>query len=132
MTKTRNDVCGYPVIIQKYKPYSNGTSNQKWNCVEDSKAFVAFHSTALDKEITAANYAGICTSSVIKEENVDQPGYYYLAPTGKKKTMLCLACGRSMRAEKGLKQLLPGLPFLCASGSKTQKQFSRGPFKVIS
>ncbi|XP_044114945.1 doublecortin domain-containing protein 1 isoform X2 [Neovison vison] len=132
MTKTRNDICGYPVIIQKYKPYNNGTSNQKWNCVDDSKSFVAFHSTALDKEITAANYAGICTSSVIKEENVDQPGYYYLAPTGKKKTMLCLACGRSMRAEKGLQQLLPGLPFLCASGSKTQKQFSRGPFKVIS
>ncbi|XP_022362915.1 uncharacterized protein LOC111149926 [Enhydra lutris kenyoni] len=132
MTKTRNDVCGYPVIIQKYKPHNNGTSNQKWNCVEDSKAFVAFHSTALDKEITAANYAGICTSSVIKEEDVDQPGYYYLAPTGKRKTLLCLACGRSMRAEKGLKQLLPGLPFLCASGSKSQKQFSRGPFKVIS
>ncbi|XP_045871812.1 doublecortin domain-containing protein 1 [Meles meles] len=132
MTKTRNDVCGYPVIIQKYKPYNNGASNQKWNCVEDRKAFVAFHSTALDKQITAANYAGICTSSVIKEENVDQPGYYYLSATGKKKTMLCLACGQSMRAEKGLKQLLPGLPFLCASGSKTQKQFSRGPFKVIS
>ncbi|XP_072615133.1 doublecortin domain-containing protein 1 isoform X3 [Vulpes vulpes] len=132
MTKTRNEVCGSPVIVQKYKPYNNGTSNQKWNYVENIKAFVAFHSTALDKEITAANYAGICTSSVIKGENIDQPGYYYLSPAGKKKTMLCLACGQSMRAEKGLKQLLPGLPFLCASGSKIQKPFSRGPFKVIS
>ncbi|XP_038310280.1 doublecortin domain-containing protein 1 isoform X4 [Canis lupus familiaris] len=132
MTKTRNEVCGSPVIVQKYKPYNNGTSNQKWNYVENIKAFVAFHSTVLDKEITAANYAGICTSSVIKGENIDQPGYYYLSPTGKKKTMLCLACGQSMRAEKGLKQLLPGLPFLCASGSKIQKPFSRGPFKVIS
>lgn len=37
------------------------------------KAFMAFHSTALDKEITAANYAGICTSSVVKEGNIDQP-----------------------------------------------------------
>nr|XP_025735252.1 uncharacterized protein LOC112829786 [Callorhinus ursinus] len=73
MTKTRNEVCGYPVIVQKYKPYNNGTSNQKWNYVENTKAFMAFHSTALDKEITAANYAGICTSSVIKEENIDQP-----------------------------------------------------------
>ncbi|XP_054441943.1 doublecortin domain-containing protein 1 [Pteronotus mesoamericanus] len=129
MTKTRNEVCGYPVIVQKYKPYNNGTSNQKWNYIEHTKAFMAFHSTALDKEITAANHAGICTSSVVKEENIDQPGYYYLTPAGK--IMLCLACGRSMRAEKGLKQLLPGLPFLCASGSKTQKPFSRGPFKVI-
>nr|XP_021540441.1 LOW QUALITY PROTEIN: uncharacterized protein LOC110575745 [Neomonachus schauinslandi] len=132
MTKTRNEACGYPVIVQKYKPYNNGTSNQKWNYVENTKAFMAFHSTALDKEITAANYAGICTSSVFKEENIDQPGYYYLSPTGKKKTMLCLACGQSMRAEKGLKQLCPGLPFLCASGCKTQTPFSRGPFKVIS
>jgi hypothetical protein len=37
------------------------------------KAFVAFHSTALDKEITSANFAGVWTSSVIKEENIDQP-----------------------------------------------------------
>uniref|UniRef100_A0A8C4LZP5 Doublecortin domain-containing protein n=1 Tax=Equus asinus asinus TaxID=83772 RepID=A0A8C4LZP5_EQUAS len=46
--------------------------------------------------------------------------------------MLCLACGQSRRAEKGLKLLLPGLPFLCASGSQTQKPFSRGPFKTIT
>ncbi|XP_039077085.1 doublecortin domain-containing protein 1-like [Hyaena hyaena] len=132
MTKARNEVCGYPVIVQKYKPYNNGTSNQKWNYIETIKAFMAFHSTSLDKEVTAANYAGICTSSVIKEENIDQPGYYYLSPTGKKKIVLCLACGQSMRGEKKLKQSLPGMPFLCASGSKTQKPFSRGPFKVIS
>uniref|UniRef100_A0A671EK97 Doublecortin domain containing 1 n=1 Tax=Rhinolophus ferrumequinum TaxID=59479 RepID=A0A671EK97_RHIFE len=132
MTKARNEARGYPVIVQTYKPYNNGTSNQKWNYIENGKAFMAFHSTALDKEITAANYAGICTSSVVKEEKVDQPGYYYLSPTGKKRTMLCLACGQSMRVEKGLKQLLPGLPFLCASGSKTKKPFSRGPFKVIT
>lgn len=41
--------------------------------MKSMKAFMAFHSTALDKEITAANYAGVCTSSVIREENVDQP-----------------------------------------------------------
>ncbi|KAM9659295.1 doublecortin domain-containing protein 1 [Trichechus inunguis] len=132
MTKAGNEVDGYPVIVQKYKPYNNGTANQKWHYMENMKAFMAFHSTALDKEITAANYAGICTSSVIKEESIDQPGYYYLSSDGKRKTMLCLACGRSMRAEKGLKQLLPGVPFPCASGSKTQKPFSLGPFKVIT
>uniref|UniRef100_A0A4W2FQ34 Doublecortin domain containing 1 n=1 Tax=Bos indicus x Bos taurus TaxID=30522 RepID=A0A4W2FQ34_BOBOX len=131
MTKARDKVCGYPVIAQKYKPHNNGASNQKWNYLKSTKAFMAFQSTSLDKEITAANYAGVCTSSVIREENIDQPGYYYLSPSGKKKTMLCLACGRSVRAEKGLKQLLPGLPFLCASASKTQKPFSHGPFKVM-
>ncbi|XP_054380519.1 doublecortin domain-containing protein 1 isoform X8 [Pongo abelii] len=132
MTKTRNEVCGYPVIVQKYKPYNNGAANQKWHYMKNIKALVAFHSTALDKEITSANYAGVCTSSVIKEENIDQPGYCYLSPDGKRKTMLCLACGQSMRTEKGLKQLLPGVPFLCISGTKTQKPFLRGPFKVIS
>ncbi|XP_060032632.1 doublecortin domain-containing protein 1 [Erinaceus europaeus] len=132
MTKATKEDQGYPVIVQKYKPYNNGTSNQKWNFIENMKAFMAFYSTALDKEITAANYAGICTSSVVKEENINQPGYCYLSPNGKKKTMLCLACGQSMRAEKGLKQLLPGVSFLCASGSKAHKSFSRGPFKVIN
>ncbi|XP_045049982.2 doublecortin domain-containing protein 1 isoform X1 [Desmodus rotundus] len=131
MTKTRNEVCGYPVVVQKYKPYDNGASNQKWNYIEPTKAFMAFHSTALDKEITAANHAGVCTSSVFKED-IDQPGYYYLSPAGKKKIMLCLACGRSRRTAKGLKQVLPGLPFLCASGSETQKPFSRGPFKAVN
>ncbi|XP_045413671.1 doublecortin domain-containing protein 1-like [Lemur catta] len=132
MTKAGNDVGGHPVIVQKYNPCNNGTANQKWNYVENMKAFIAFHSTALNKEITSANYAGICTSSVIKEENIDQPGYYYLSPGEKRKMMLCLACGRSMRAEKGLKELLPGVPFFCVSGSKTQKPFSPGPFKVIN
>ncbi|XP_036896344.1 doublecortin domain-containing protein 1 [Sturnira hondurensis] len=131
MTKTRNDVCGYPVVVQKYNPYNNGASNQKWNYVEPTKAFMAFHSTALDKEITAANHAGICTSSVFRED-IDQAGYCYLSPAGKKKIMLCLACGRSMRTEKGLKPVPPGMPFLCASGSETQKPFSRGPFEAIS
>ncbi|KAM4846117.1 LOW QUALITY PROTEIN: doublecortin domain-containing protein 1 [Thomomys bottae] len=131
VTKLPNKASGYPVVVQKYKPHNNGAANQKWHYKENMKAFMAFHSTALDKEITSANLAGICTSSIIKE-NIDQPGYYYLSPGEKRKTMLCQTCGRCMRAEKGLKPLLPGVPFLCASGSKTQKSLSRGPFKVIS
>ncbi|KAL1786181.1 hypothetical protein HispidOSU_015230 [Sigmodon hispidus] len=130
MTKAQNEAYGYPVIIQKYKPYSNGAANQKWHYMENKKTFTAFYSTALDKEITAANSCGLCTSSVTKE-NIDQPGYCYLSPDGKKKLMLCLACGWSMRAEKGLKELLPNSPFFCVSGSE-QKPLPRRPFKVIS
>ncbi|KAM5248426.1 LOW QUALITY PROTEIN: doublecortin domain-containing protein 1 [Ctenodactylus gundi] len=132
MTKARLEACGYPVIVQKYKPYNNGTANQKWHYIESAKTFIAFHSATLDKEITSANFSGICTASVIKEENIDQPGYYYFCPGRRSKTMLCLACGRSVREQEGLKLLPPGMPFLCASGSKTQKPLSRGPFKVIS
>ncbi|XP_035302749.1 doublecortin domain-containing protein 1 isoform X1 [Cricetulus griseus] len=130
MTKAQNEAHGYPVIIQKYKPYGNGAANQKWHYMENTRTFIAFHSTALDKEVTAANSSGLCTSSVTKE-NIDQPGYCYLSPDGKKKMMLCLACGQSMRAGKGLKQLLPGVPFFCVSGSE-QKSLARRPFKVIS
>lgn len=130
MTKAQNEAHGYPVIIQKYKPHSNGAANQKWHYVANTRTFIAFHSTALDRKITAANSSGLCTSSVTKE-NIDQPGYCYLSPDGKKKMMLCLACGQSMRAEKGLKQLPPGTPFFCVSGSE-QKSLPRRPFKVIS
>ncbi|XP_076785496.1 doublecortin domain-containing protein 1 isoform X2 [Arvicanthis niloticus] len=130
MTKAKNEALGYPVIIQKYKPYSNGAANQKWDYMENKRAFIAFHSTALDKEITVANFSGLCTSSVTKE-NIDQPGYCYISPDGKRKIMLCLACGRSMRAKKELQELFPRAPFFCVSGSK-QKFLPRGPFKVIS
>ncbi|KAK7815026.1 hypothetical protein U0070_024369 [Myodes glareolus] len=130
MTKAQNEAHGYPVIIQKYKPHSNGAANQKWHYVANTRTFTAFHSTALDRKITAANSSGLCTSSVTKE-NIDQPGYCYLSPNGKKKMMLCQACGQSMRAEKGLKQLLPGTPFFCVSGSE-QKSLPRRPFKVIN
>ncbi|XP_028622801.1 doublecortin domain-containing protein 1 [Grammomys surdaster] len=130
MTKAKNEAHGYPVIIQKYKPYSNGAANQKWDYMENKRAFIAFHSTALDKEITLANFSGLCTSSVTKE-NIDQPGYCYISPDGKRKITFCLACGRSMRAKKELKELLPRVPFFCVSGS-AQKFLPQGPFKVIS
>ncbi|KAH0516695.1 Doublecortin domain-containing protein 5 [Microtus ochrogaster] len=129
------------VLVEK----KSDDGNQRWAHKEES-------STALDRKITAANSSGLCTSSVTKE-NIDQPsnqgsltcgkpknpppltrsskGYCYLSPDGKKKMMLCLACGQSMRAEKGLKQLIPRTPFFCVSGSE-QKSLPRKPFKVIS
>uniref|UniRef100_A0A8C6H6N9 Doublecortin domain-containing protein n=1 Tax=Mus spicilegus TaxID=10103 RepID=A0A8C6H6N9_MUSSI len=130
MTKAKNEARGYPVIIQKYKPHSNGAANQKWDYVANKRALIAFHSTALDKEITAANFSDLCTSSVTKE-NIDQPGYCCLSPDGKRNLKLCLTCGRSMRAKKELKELLPRAPFSCVSGSE-EKLWPPGPFKVIS
>uniref|UniRef100_A0ABI7Y7Q3 Doublecortin domain-containing protein n=1 Tax=Felis catus TaxID=9685 RepID=A0ABI7Y7Q3_FELCA len=104
-----------------------GDSHQRWMHKEGSRTFhlVSNPDLVLAVSMTKARNE-VCGYPVIVQ------GYYYLSPTGKRKIVLCLACGRSMRAEKGLKQSLPGLPFLCASGSKTEKPFSRGPFKVIS
>jgi hypothetical protein len=70
--------------FQKYKPHSNGAANQKWDYVANKRALIAFHSTALDKEITAANFSDLCTSSVTKE-NIDQPVSSSLFPRMKEK-----------------------------------------------
>lgn len=60
------------VFWQKYKECVNGAANQKWNYTE-TKIFNAFYSTVLDQEITAANYASICTFCVTSTEKIDQP-----------------------------------------------------------
>lgn len=52
--------------------------------MEKERAFTAFHSTALDKQITAANSSGLCTSSVTKE-NIEQPVSSSLFPQTKEK-----------------------------------------------
>ncbi|XP_015281857.1 PREDICTED: doublecortin domain-containing protein 5 [Gekko japonicus] len=123
---------GCAVIIQKYKECINGAANQKWNCVETTKVFNAFYSTILDQEITAANYASICTFCVTSTEKIDQPGYYFLSPDRKKKVMICLACARAKRGKKDLRKLSPGTMFFCASGSEEADSFSMRPFKCLN
>ncbi|KAL7992218.1 hypothetical protein Chor_016474, partial [Crotalus horridus] len=119
-----------PIILQKYKPHNYGAANQKWNFTE-TKVFSAFYSTILDLEITAANYASICTFTITKTEKIDQPGYYFLSPCGKKKIMICLACGRPLRGKKELKKLLPGTIFSCASGFQDRNNLPFCPFKCL-
>ncbi|XP_028916748.1 doublecortin domain-containing protein 1 [Ornithorhynchus anatinus] len=129
--KSGTEIQGSPVVLQKYKQCSNGAANQKWCYMQNAKAMVAFHSTVLDKEITAANHAAICTASVVKNEAVDQPGFSIPMLGGKHRIMMCLACTRSRRRKKELKELLPGSRFACASGSRNRGRFSLGPFKFI-
>ncbi|KAM6465429.1 doublecortin domain-containing protein 1 isoform 1-T1 [Liasis olivaceus] len=124
------EIQGCPVILQKYKQHKYGAANQKWNFTE-TKVFSAFYSTILDQEITAANYASVCTFTVAKTEKIDQPGYYFLSPCGKKKIMICLACGRTIRGKKELKKLLPGTIFSCASGFQDRNHLSICPFKCV-
>ncbi|XP_026520434.1 doublecortin domain-containing protein 1 [Notechis scutatus] len=124
------EIQGYPIILQKYRPHNYGAANQKWNFTE-TKVFSAFYSTILDMEITAANYASICTFTITKTEKIDQPGYYFLSPCGKKKIMICLACGRTIRGKKELKKLLPGTIFSCASGFQDRNNLPFCPFKCL-
>ncbi|XP_053139020.1 doublecortin domain-containing protein 1 isoform X3 [Hemicordylus capensis] len=123
---------GCAVVLQKYKEYTNGAANQKWNYMETTRVFSAFYSTLLDQEITAANHASVCTFSVTNSEKIDQPGYYFLSPGGKQKVMICLACARTIRGKKELKKLLPGTMFFCASGSEEGNHLSLWPFKCLN
>ncbi|XP_072475347.1 doublecortin domain-containing protein 1-like isoform X2 [Notamacropus eugenii] len=116
------ETTNYPVIVQRYKPYYNGASNQKWLYLKNSNTLKAFYSTKLDIEITSANHAGVCTSTVAKEKEINQIGYYFCLPGSKRKIMICLACAQSMVTRKDLKKVLPGHKFLCSFGSKEYKQ----------
>ncbi|XP_054825956.1 doublecortin domain-containing protein 1 [Eublepharis macularius] len=123
---------GCAVIVQKYNKCKNGAANQKWNYMETAKVFNAFYSTILDQEITAANYASICTFSVTSTEKIDQPGYYFLSPDRGKKVMICLACARAKRGKEELRKLSPSTVFFCASGSEEGDSFSMWPFKCLN
>ncbi|XP_060118368.1 doublecortin domain-containing protein 1 [Heteronotia binoei] len=123
---------GCAVITQKYKGCMNGAANQKWNYMETTKVFNAFYSTILDQEITAANFASICTFCVTSTEKIDQPGYYFLSPDKKKKVMICLACARANSGKKELRKLSPGTVFFCASGSEEADSFSMQSFKCLN
>ncbi|CAM5121103.1 unnamed protein product [Eretmochelys imbricata] len=136
-TQTRYSKCALDmkrcaVVLQNYKEYSNGAANQKWHYMENAGVFSAFYSTVLDQEITAANHASVCTFSVTSREKIDQPGYYFLSPSGKQKFMICLACARAIRGKKELKKLPAGSIFFCASGSEEASHFSLGPFKCVN
>ncbi|XP_074132734.1 doublecortin domain-containing protein 1 [Sminthopsis crassicaudata] len=121
----------FPVIIQTYKPYSNGASNQKWLYLKNKNVLKAFHSSKMDIEVTIANHAGICTSTVTNEEEVNQVGYSFHPPGSKTKVMICLACARSVVSQKDVKKLFPGIKFFCAFGSRECKQFSLRNPKVV-
>ncbi|XP_048340541.1 doublecortin domain-containing protein 1 [Sphaerodactylus townsendi] len=123
---------GCAVIVQTYKECVNGAANQKWNYMETAKVFKAFYSSILDQEITAANYASICTFCVTNTEKVDQPGYYFLSPDRKKKVMICLACAKVERGKEELRKLSPGTKFFCSSGAEEADSFVTSPFKCLS
>ncbi|XP_075783900.1 doublecortin domain-containing protein 1 isoform X4 [Pelodiscus sinensis] len=131
-SKSTPDIRGCSVVLEKYKEYSNGAANQKWYYLENAGVFSAFYSTELDQEITAANHASVCTFSVSGREKIDQPGYYFLSPSGKQKFMICLACARAIRGKKEMRKLPRGSMFFCASGSAEASRFSLGPFKCVN
>ncbi|XP_059832116.1 doublecortin domain-containing protein 1-like isoform X3 [Hypanus sabinus] len=122
---------GRPVILQIYKEYSNGAANQKWSWEPKMKILCAFSTSILDNEVTAANHANICTFCICRTQETDQPGYYFTHPSTKQRTVVCLACARTLRGRNVMTKLQPGVPFTCATGCKESQLEATGPFKYI-
>nr|XP_033784449.1 doublecortin domain-containing protein 1 isoform X2 [Geotrypetes seraphini] len=124
-------VQGCPVILQTYREASAGAANQKWLYLSNRKALLAFYSTVLDQEVTAANQAAICTFCITNTEGINQSGYFFVSPNSKEKIMLCLACARARRGRKKLSKLPGDSVFSCASGSRKPCVNPLGPFKCL-
>ncbi|XP_078077520.1 doublecortin domain-containing protein 1-like [Mustelus asterias] len=125
------EVQGCSIILQKYKGYSNGVANQKWFWTPEIKVLCAFYTSVLDKEITAANQASVCTFCICKTEELDQPGYCITHASTRQRTVVCLACARALRGQNVMTKLHPGNPFTCATGRAQSQVEETGPFKCL-
>ena len=64
---------GCTVTLQKRKGAQFGRANQRWYLDEATGMLQAFHTDSMDKEITAANRANVCTYAVVGGTEIDQP-----------------------------------------------------------
>ncbi|XP_072322342.1 doublecortin domain-containing protein 1-like isoform X1 [Scyliorhinus torazame] len=129
--KSAVEIQGCSIILQKYKGYSYGAANQKWFWMPEIKVLCAFYTSALDKEITAANQASVCSFCICKTEELDQPGYYITHASTRQRTVVCLACARALRGQNVMTKLHPCSPFICATGRKQSNVEETGPFKCL-
>uniref|UniRef100_A0A8C5WGR1 Doublecortin domain containing 1 n=1 Tax=Leptobrachium leishanense TaxID=445787 RepID=A0A8C5WGR1_9ANUR len=122
---------GCNLVLQKYKDHVNGAANQKWCYIPSMRVLGAFHSDQLDKEITAANQASVCSFTVSNAVTLSQPGYSLTSLDDKERTLICSACARNMRGHREVTKTPAGTMFFCASGHKDPKLSPLGPFKCL-
>ncbi|KAM8939168.1 doublecortin domain-containing protein 1 [Pelodytes ibericus] len=131
LKQTEVKFLGCPIILQKYKEHINGAANQKWGCIPRMKVLGAFHTDQLDKDITAANQASVCTFTVTNAVELSQPGYSLMPSNGKEKMMVCRTCARIMGGRREMVKVAAGGMFFCATGVKDSKLNPLGPFKCL-
>ncbi|XP_015193950.2 doublecortin domain-containing protein 1-like isoform X2 [Lepisosteus oculatus] len=131
-TESRVQIPGCSVVLQKYKPYSYGAANQKWDWIPELKVLSAFYTTETDQEITAANQASVCTYSISGPEELHQQGSYFTLPGQSGKTTVCAACSRALRGKRILTILPPDSSFCCATGQRESGLGHSGPFRSLS
>ncbi|XP_071955234.1 doublecortin domain-containing protein 1-like [Antedon mediterranea] len=108
--------CGQSVVIQRKQNLENGGANQKWMFEKEFGFMYAFHAEPLDREIMAANKAGVCTYAVVGENQVQQNGYDVVETKVDGDIKVCVACARAMRGNYKLKKQEHSTPFICAVG----------------
>ncbi|KAK6972855.1 doublecortin domain-containing protein 1 [Biomphalaria glabrata] len=126
-----------PITVQPRCNNQYGKAHQKWKYDPESGYIFAFDTDLLDKEITAAIRADVCTYAVILGLDVDQPGYFAeitkQGREGTKQIKVCVSCARSMRGRFKVQKLPPGTSFHCAMGDAKKLRIQHyGSFKQLN
>ncbi|XP_071104619.1 doublecortin domain-containing protein 1-like [Haliotis cracherodii] len=125
---------GCAVTLQARRLNQYGKAHQRWRYDAETGFIYAFYADQYDKEITAANRADVCTSSVSHAAVIDQPGYIAEVNDRKNRDIrVCLSCARAMRGRFKLQRLPNNKPFACAMGqAKKLKLRHVGSFCVLN
>ncbi|CAF0809708.1 unnamed protein product [Rotaria sordida] len=124
---------GCTITLQQRRYDDNGCANQKWAYNEKLGFLFSFNSTSIDKEITAANRANIC-SYTVSYEALSQPGFIasILNTSDQSEDVpVCLACAQAMRGKYRLVKIDSNKKFTCAIGKRHDLKF-HGPFQCLN
>ncbi|XP_056657955.1 doublecortin domain-containing protein 1 isoform X7 [Monodelphis domestica] len=118
---------GSDVILVRKNSYDK---RQRWLHKEESRTFHLMSNPKLVLAVAMPTDTNEEATEITSYPVIVQ-GYYFRLPGRKTKIMVCLACAKSLIGQKEVKKLPPTSKFLCAFGSKEQKQFSLKYLNVI-
>ncbi|CAF0848442.1 unnamed protein product [Rotaria sp. Silwood1] len=124
---------GCTITLQQRRYEENGCANQKWAFNEKLGFIFSFNSTSIDKELTAANRANIC-SYTVSYEALSQSGFIASVLNindQSEDVPVCLACAQAMRGKYRLVKIDSDKKFTCAIGKRNDLKF-HGPFQCLN
>eukprot|EP00063_Salmo_salar_P028745 XP_014003580.1 PREDICTED: doublecortin domain-containing protein 5 isoform X2 [Salmo salar] len=119
------------VVLQKYKPYSDGAANQKWGWFPDLTVLSAFYTSSLDQEVTAANQASVGTACVSPEPLHQQGFSFARSGVSGSRVKVCPSCSTGLRGRGVLQKLPPGSSSLCCMASHNHQLSPTGHFRIL-
>ncbi|XP_077995160.1 doublecortin domain-containing protein 1-like isoform X2 [Glandiceps talaboti] len=115
---------GQPVTLQIHRTTKLGGANHKWKFDTTTGFIDAFSTDTVDKEVTSANKANVCTHAVLGHSSAEQPGYIMNLPNATRDTeatLFCVACAKAMRGYQKLEKLDVQVEFSCAMGTAKER-----------